>query len=419
MAYDEFFTDGDKPYAENLNDSLLLMDAFNVTVPCEMPTMFNNGEFSSTANVARKCGIGIVTLKSASGGVTIGTNSITGTGDVVFRVYPNFNSFYKWQSIIVTKSAGTVAVSFKKTDGTSISATVGNDGVISEASALKELQEIDVVLTLTSATISKILINFVNNQGSHTRTGALLNADQLTNVNGSITSGNTKAVNGGTVYTALTAKEDKSNKVTSLDNSDAHYPSAKAVKTAVDGKANASHTHSTSDITGLINLIYPVGSIYMSVNDVDPSTLFGGTWARIKDRFLLGKGDTYTTNGATGGESEHTLAVNEMPSHTHIQNAHSHNAPVHDQQSPGVWKFLTSDGDIKVNGPPRGWPKANCETDSDVHYVYGSTAGVTVPGIEEDATTANTTATNKNTGGDQAHNNMPPYLVVNIWKRTA
>ncbi|WP_294759302.1 hypothetical protein [uncultured Gemmiger sp.] len=64
--------------------------------------------------------------------------------------------------------------------------------------------------------------------------------------------------------------------------------------------------------------IYPVGSIYMSVNATDPARLFGGTWERIKEKFLLGAGDTHTA-GSTGGEFEHKLAVDELPSHAHYQ----------------------------------------------------------------------------------------------------
>lgn len=64
--------------------------------------------------------------------------------------------------------------------------------------------------------------------------------------------------------------------------------------------------------------IYPVGSIYMSVNAVDPANLFGGTWEHIKERFLLGAGDTHTP-GSTGGEFEHVLTVEEIPPHTHPQ----------------------------------------------------------------------------------------------------
>ena len=253
MGYDEFITDGDKPYAENLNDSLLLLDAFNVTVPCEMPGMFNNGQFSSDVNVPRKCGVGIVTLKSVGSNITIGTTSISGSGEVVFRVYPNFNSFYKWQSIVLTKT-GTVNIAFRKTDGTSISTSISSSGVIIEVADLKTLQEIDVVLTLSSATISKILISFVNNQSSRTRTGASLDANALINVNGSVAKNNQKAVNGGTVYTAvnnlssnvtnsLSTKEDLSNKVTVLDDSETNYPSCSAVTAVTDTKANVSHTH--------------------------------------------------------------------------------------------------------------------------------------------------------------------------------
>lgn len=54
----------------------------------------------------------------------------------------------------------------------------------------------------------------------------------------------------------------------------------------------------------IADIIYPVGSIYLSVNNTDPSTLFGGTWVQIKDQFLLSAGDTYT-GGSTGGSATH------------------------------------------------------------------------------------------------------------------
>lgn len=65
------------------------------------------------------------------------------------------------------------------------------------------------------------------------------------------------------------------------------------------------------NIEDIINIVYPVGSIYMSVNSTSPASLFGGTWERIKDRFLLASGDTYSA-GSTGGEAQHTL-TNNMP----------------------------------------------------------------------------------------------------------
>lgn len=133
------------------------------------------------------------------------------------------------------------------------------------------------------------------------------------------------------------------------------------------------------------NDIYPVGSIYMSVNSVNPSTLFGGTWEQIEDKFLLASGTSYS-NGSTGGSATVTLTEDQMPVHTHIQNAHSHTI------GSLVRYTITGKGVAAVGD---GYGNSN-------NYKTGST-----------------TATNKNTGGGQAHNNMPPYLVVNVWKRIA
>ena len=314
MGFDEFFTNGDKPYAENLNDSLLLLDAFNVTVPVSLPDMFSNGEFNSSLNVPRKAGVSIVTLKSVDTGVTIGSDVISGTGDVVFRVYPNFNSFYKWQSISFEKS-GSVNVSFKKTDGSLINASVNDNGIISDSSALKVLQEIDVVLSLSDATVSNVLINFVNNQNNRTRTGAVLEASQIHN---------------------------------------------------------------------LIDVVYPVGSIYMSVNTVSPSVLFGfGVWEKIEDKFLLGSGTTYT-NGSTGGSADAVIV------------SHSHTA--------------SADGEYIVTS---GDPKAN-----NTRVTYSASGNRWVDGQPDQSNFHH--RTNTSTVGENGTNkNMPPYLVVNIWKRTA
>lgn len=122
--------------------------------------------------------------------------------------------------------------------------------------------------------------------------------------------------------------------------------------------------------------IYPVGSIYMSVNSTNPRTLFGGTWTQLKDRFLLGAGSTYT-NGSTGGEASHTLTVNEMPSHSHPQ-----------------YVTVSSGGSLS----------ANCDYDS---YSSGN--------ARKSAQNVSTGTT----GGGKSHNNMPPYLVVYMWQRTS
>lgn len=125
----------------------------------------------------------------------------------------------------------------------------------------------------------------------------------------------------------------------------------------------------------LIDVIYPVGSIYMSVNNVNPATLFGGEWEQIKDKFLLSSGDVYT-NGATGGEATHTLTVNEIPSHRHSR--------------------MTQ---------PQGYAEQDKTKSEIISPASGSANAVT--------------KYSDYTGGGQAHNNMPPYLTVNVWKRTA
>lgn len=120
--------------------------------------------------------------------------------------------------------------------------------------------------------------------------------------------------------------------------------------------------------------IYPVGSVYISVNSsFDPNTSFGGTWVRIQDRFLLASGSNYA-NGNTGGEATHTLTIDEMPSHNH----------------------------------------------KPLHLAYGE-ASTSPTGLNYASTSVGTQNFDwlSSQGGNQPHNNMPPYLVVMVWKRTA
>lgn len=153
-------------------------------------------------------------------------------------------------------------------------------------------------------------------------------------------------------------------------------------------------------ILNRIKNIYPIGSIYISVNNVNPSTFFGGTWeAFATGRTLIGVDTADTDFNAvekTGGEKTHTQTIAEMPSHTHIQNPHNHD-------------------DILDNNENR------------VTYASGSTSNYRV--LHQDQTgnasgswkmqTSETTATNQNTGGGQPFNIMQPYVTVYMWKRTA
>lgn len=126
----------------------------------------------------------------------------------------------------------------------------------------------------------------------------------------------------------------------------------------------------------LIDTIYPVGSIYMSTNNVSPQTFFGGTWERIQDRFLLAAGSTYSA-GATGGSATHTLTVNEIPNHYHVLRV-------------ATTTTTASDAAWRANGV-KAYSSQQVESPTD--------------NIKE-------------MGGNAAHNNMPPYLAVYMWKRT-
>lgn len=121
----------------------------------------------------------------------------------------------------------------------------------------------------------------------------------------------------------------------------------------------------------IVDLIYPVGSIYTAFNHTNPATLFGGTWERLQDAFLYACSDTENI-GDTDGEREHTLTIGEIPSHDHAVN--------------GGW----GSGDLGLeyfrvdeNNPATPWQNTST------------------------------------VGGGLPHNNMPPYIKVSMWKRTA
>ena len=130
----------------------------------------------------------------------------------------------------------------------------------------------------------------------------------------------------------------------------------------------------------VLDNVYPVGAVYMSMNSTNPGTLFGGTWQQVQGKFLLGASSSYPS-GSSGGEATHTLTEDEMPKHRHVV----------------VYGY---DGDVP-----------NYFGGSDASY--GFIAGNSSSGLDSQKKYSSWT------GSSSAHNNMPPYLSVYIWYRTA
>lgn len=118
-----------------------------------------------------------------------------------------------------------------------------------------------------------------------------------------------------------------------------------------------------------VDLVYPIGSIYMTTSTVSPAVLFGGTWERIKGRCIVGVDENDTDFGTvskTGGEKTHQLTKQELP---------------------------------KLDFPVSGTKSQTCQS--------GNSFYTTAGGI------------GTNSFGDQPHNNLQPYYTAYIWRRTA
>lgn len=125
---------------------------------------------------------------------------------------------------------------------------------------------------------------------------------------------------------------------------------------------------------------WPVGSIYITVSNTSPAALFGGTWERISERFLLGASSSYPAGG-TGGEFTHKLTQSELPNYS----------------------LSVTNGSNVIRS------KTGNTADA---YVQTQSGGWGIPNWEAK------TVTVASGGSGEAHNNMPPYLAVYMWKRT-
>ena len=175
--------------------------------------------------------------------------------------------------------------------------------------------------------------------------------------------------------------------------------SAQALATTASGNAttalnkiNELESEISALKSDLANKLYPVGSIYMSVNATNPAELFGGTWERLKDRFLLAAGDTYVAGDSGGSDSHsHTLSNNGAACIGNFSDTTAFSTGFHykwkDYADSGnsMWSWThNADGDF---------------TSSSSGYNEASFVSLT--------------------GSTDMTNSMPPYLAVYMWKRIA
>ena len=180
------------------------------------------------------------------------------------------------------------------------------------------------------------------------------------------------------------------------------------LQTTLDGKANVSHTH---DIyftkTQLVDLFYPIGSIYTSMNKTDPGTLFGGTWKRITDCFLWCTHDDQGVAGEKGGSKK--ITVDNLPSHNHTFTG---------VEMTG--EFRTNNNTAPFHGGNENWASAQgVFKRGEELYSYGTNSykqgsDVLLPALLFEATPEGTIS-NTGRGADY----MPPYIRVYAWNRTA
>ena len=274
---------------------------------------------------------------------------------------------------------------------------------------------------------------------------------------------------------------------------------------AVNPVADVNFTAWKSWQRSLVEIIYPVGSIYMSANSVSPATLFGGVWEAISGRFLLASGGAYAL-GSTGGAAAVSLTSEQLPVHTHAATtkyyehshettisaqtvtvntgeagAHTHSAffPKTTINTSTVAAHTHARGDLNIKGTfdaddlsndtsvptttgafgsfksttkrdaqngghrgygisfnaANGWEGSLASNGAHSHTVtiakttlsietggkHSHSVSVTIPAQTNDSTANihNHTVTVGEAGGSAPVSIMPPYLAVNVWKRTA
>lgn len=162
-----------------------------------------------------------------------------------------------------------------------------------------------------------------------------------------------------------------------------------AAEESAEAAARSAYDARNTVLGNVLDLIYPVGSIVQYTDaSINPGDLFGGTWERIQGRFLFAA-DSGHAAGTEGGAETVTLTTQQIPRHMHyvIRMASGSTSP----------DYLHSVA--RTDRENSQW--------SDCHYqLYG---------VDQEANAGRSSYA----GSGAAHNNMPPYLAICIWVRTA
>ena len=262
--YDNYFTNEDKPFAENLNDALLVSNVFDFTVPIVLPTMFSNNTWVDTTS-PRKCGVAIATLKEAlPSGISVGTSSgnstLTGTGTVKLLFYPNFNTFGKFKAINWESSNNKIQVNLKKKNGTSIASNISKGNLSVNITDLEELL-IEIVFT-ASDTLTSFTITMENKDSSN-RYGADVKIQSVDGLETRLTNIESKNTSQDT---AINGKVDKvTNKGLSTNDFTTAY------KNKIDGLSTVATSGSYSDLSNKPSIPTKTSQL---TNDGDGTNVF-------------------------------------------------------------------------------------------------------------------------------------------------